>query len=382
MPISDTLSARLLIVDDEPANVRLLERLLERAGYTDIHATTDPREALPLADAIAPDLILLDLRMPHMSGIEVLKALRKSAASDVYLPVLVLTADVTRAALHDALHAGAQDFLTKPFDPDEVLLRIRNLLETRALHRELAMQNRTLEDRVRVRTEDEHRARERAEDLARRLVEVQESERREIARELHDQIGQMLTGLRMTLRGCLTADPPGPRSRIEDADGLARELLERVRGLALDLRPAMLDDFGLLEALAWHAEQYQTRTGIRVVMRHAGLEERLPSATASAAYRIVQEALTNVARHAAVDTVEVGLWVTGGMLMVQIEDRGAGFDAEATLARGATGGLASMRERATLLGGSLRISSSPGDSTTVTATLPVTASRPTEARSR
>ena len=382
MPISDTLNARLLIVDDEPANVRLLERLLARAGYTDIHGTTDAREALPLAETIAPDLVLLDLRMPHMSGIEVLKGLRKSAAADVHLPVLVLTADVTRAALHDALQAGARDFLTKPFDPDEVLLRIRNLLETRALHRELATQNRTLEDRVRARTEDERRARERAESLARRLVEVQESERREIARELHDQIGQMLTGLRMTLRGCLTADPPGPRGRIEDADGLARELLERVRGLALDLRPAMLDDFGLLEALTWHAEQYQARTSIRVVMRHAGLEARLAPATESAAYRIVQEALTNVARHAGVDTVEVGLWVTGDALMVQIEDRGAGFDADAALARGLTGGLAGMRERATLLGGSLRIASSPGDSTTVTATLPVRAARSAETRSR
>jgi signal transduction histidine kinase len=382
MPIADTLNARLLIVDDEPTNVRLLERLLVRAGYSDIHGTTDSREALPLVEATAPDLVLLDLRMPHMSGIDVLNALRDIVVPGAYLPVLVLTADVTRAALHDALQAGARDFLTKPFDPDEVLLRIRNLLETRALHRELATQNRTLEDRVRERTDDERRARERAEALAWRLVEVQESERREIARELHDQIGQMLTGLRMTLRGCLTSDPPGPRGRIEDADGLARELLERVRGLALDLRPAMLDDFGLREALAWLSDQYQARTGIRVVLRHAGLEERLPPATESAAYRIVQEALTNVARHARVDTVEVGLWVAADAIMVQIEDRGAGFDVEAALARRVTGGLAGMRERATLLGGALRIASSPGDSTTVTATLPVAASRPVETRSR
>ncbi len=137
--ISDTFrAAKLLIVDDEPANVRLMEQLLERAGYTDLQSTTDAREVLPLYARCRPDLILLDLRMPHLGGLEILERLqqlKQQAASETYLPVLVLTADTAPESKRRALAAGASDFVTKPFDQIELLLRIHNLLEMRFLHR-------------------------------------------------------------------------------------------------------------------------------------------------------------------------------------------------------------------------------------------------------
>jgi signal transduction histidine kinase len=146
-------SARILIVDDEPANVRLLERLLRGAGYTQLEQTTDARQVLALYETFRPDLILLDLLMPHLDGVAVLTQLRSVIPGDVYLPVLVLTADATLEAKQRALAAGANDFLTKPFEQFEVVLRIRNLLDTRRLYVELDRQNRLLENTVRERTE-------------------------------------------------------------------------------------------------------------------------------------------------------------------------------------------------------------------------------------
>jgi len=153
MPADSQPDARILVVDDEAANVVLLERLLRHAGYGGVRTTTDPRAVVALYDEIQPDLILLDLHMPHRDGIALLGDLRARMEEGGYVPVLVLTADVTADALRNALEAGAKDFLTKPFDQQEVLLRIRNLLDTRFLHLALRDQNRVLEDRVRERTQ-------------------------------------------------------------------------------------------------------------------------------------------------------------------------------------------------------------------------------------
>ena len=145
--------ARILIVDDEAANVLLVQRLLEDAGYGALTTTTDSRRVLELYRSVHPDLILLDLMMPHLDGLAVLEQLRGEIPADAYVPVLVLTADVTLEAKRRALAAGARDFLTKPFEQFEVLLRIRNLLETRHLYVALEQHNRSLEETVRQRTE-------------------------------------------------------------------------------------------------------------------------------------------------------------------------------------------------------------------------------------
>lgn len=140
--------ATILIVDDEPHVVRLLDRLLRGDGYDAIHATHDPREAADLFERHAPDLILLDLHMPHVDGYEVLVQLTERGAGDRRVPIVMLTGDLSPVARQRALSMGAQDFLGKPFDQIEVLLRIKNLLETRALYLELQRQNDVLEDRV------------------------------------------------------------------------------------------------------------------------------------------------------------------------------------------------------------------------------------------
>ncbi len=144
--------ARIMVVDDEPDNLRLLGRLLRRSGYEEIHETGDPRQALDLFREVEPDLVLLDLHMPHLDGFEVMERLEPEIPAGDYLPILVLTGDPNPDVRRRALAAGANDFVTKPFETTEVLLRIRNLLETRLLHRKTRHQNETLELRVRERT--------------------------------------------------------------------------------------------------------------------------------------------------------------------------------------------------------------------------------------
>src|SRR6059058_6318252 len=148
---------RILIVDDEPANVALLEDILGNQGYTDLKSTTDSRRVSELCREFDPDLILLDLFMPHVDGFVVLDSLRADR-SEVYLPIIVLTADVNEETKRRALHCGATDFLHKPFDYIEVLLRIRNLLETRRTHQLLDNRRAALEEAVRARTSELHAA--------------------------------------------------------------------------------------------------------------------------------------------------------------------------------------------------------------------------------
>src|SRR5688572_13410060 len=144
--------ARLLIVDDEEANIRLLERVLKHWGYGNVRSTRDAREVLALYDEFQPDLILLDLHMPHLDGHQVLTQLAGKVSDGCSVPVLMLTADVTPAARNTALVMGAKDFLTKPIDPAEVMLRVRNLLETRMLHVRMSSQRAELEREVAERT--------------------------------------------------------------------------------------------------------------------------------------------------------------------------------------------------------------------------------------
>jgi signal transduction histidine kinase len=150
---ADGLSdASILIVDDQEANVRLLARLLRQAGFRRLHGMQDPRVALARFAELAPDLVLLDLSMPHVDGFAFMEQMRPLVAADDYLPVLVVTANVLPEVKRRALAAGARDFLAKPLDAVEVVLRVRNLLETRRLHRLLRAHNADLEAEIRRRT--------------------------------------------------------------------------------------------------------------------------------------------------------------------------------------------------------------------------------------
>lgn len=211
--------------------------------------------------------------------------------------------------------------------------------------------------------------------LSSRLVAVQETERRHVARELHDYIGQELTGLKFLLEMTSRLPAHSLRAKLNEALASINELVERVQDLSLDLRPAMLDDLGLIPALLWHFERYTAQTDVRVAFSHRGMQRRFDPEIETAVYRIVQEALTNVARHADVKEAAVRLAANRGLLSVNIEDVGVGFDPEAVVDGGASSGLTGMYERASLLGGSLKVNSSLGGGTRVIARFPLGSAR-------
>jgi signal transduction histidine kinase len=177
--------AAVLIIDDEVANVRLLERILKRANCRRCIGTTDPREALALFEKEQPDLILTDWLMPYHDGSAVIEQIRGVIGSDDYVPIVVLTADVTSATRRRALAAGATDFLTKPFDQFEVLLRVDNLLATRFAHVKVQEQNSTLEQNVRERTID----------LEKALTELKQTQRQIVQQERLAALGTMAGGI-------------------------------------------------------------------------------------------------------------------------------------------------------------------------------------------
>ncbi len=226
--------------------------------------------------------------------------------------------------------------------------------------------------------EEVQHARERLQTLSRRLVEVQEGERRTIARELHDEAGQSLTALLFGLR--LLEREPGDAAAVSERAGdlkrTAEEVLENLHRLAANLRPASLDHLGLEPAMRQHLDSIERTYGLTVRFKALGLEgERLPPVVETTLYRVVQEALTNVVRHAKASSVDVLAERRGGRVMVMVEDDGVGFDAERAAASGQLG-LLGMRERAETLGGTLNIESAPSSGTTVVVEVPCGDSNP------
>ena len=212
--------------------------------------------------------------------------------------------------------------------------------------------------------------------LSRRLVESQETERRHIARELHDEVGQTLTVAEMNLQSVMQSSRAGPLTRrLKDSLQAVERVLAQVRDLSLNLRPSMLDDLGLESALRWYVTRQATVSGIRAEFQADALEDRLDPVIETACFRVTQEALTNVARHARARSVTVALRKRNGQLHLSVRDDGIGFDVTALrqqAVQGASLGLLSMEERATLVAGGLELKSAPGQGTEIHAWFPLT----------
>jgi signal transduction histidine kinase/PAS domain-containing protein len=276
---------------------------------------------------------------------------------------------------------GVQTTARRRFTAEDVnfLQAVAHVLAA-AIHREtvteaLASERTTLEDRVARRTRALASANQLLKRLSARLMETQEGERRRIARELHDQTGQALTALKMNLEAIRTSSEDHPTNlkvveRVDIVDGL----LEQIRNLALDLHPAVLDDFGLPAALRCYARRLAQRGGLQLDLGVADLAERLPPAIETTCFRVAQEALTNVVRHARARRVAVELRSDGVTARLLVRDDGVGFDAAAGPADGPADrhlGLLSMRERVALAGGDIVIASKTGTGTEIAVSFPL-----------
>jgi PAS domain S-box-containing protein len=237
------------------------------------------------------------------------------------------------------------------------------LLKGLADHASTAIENAKLFEQVRA-------GRERQRKLAKSLVDVQEAERRHIAKELHDHFGQLLTGLQFMLESTKNQATGIQRLELEQIQGSVSDVIMQIREMSLNLRPSMLDDLGLLPTLRWHIDRYTSQTGIKVNFHCDPFAKRFPLEIETAAYRIIQEALTNVARYAQVDEVFVGLVLQEETLWLEILDKGKGFDLVSVVDRPSSG-LGGMRERAGLLGGYLVVKSFINQGTQIVAALPL-----------
>jgi two-component system sensor histidine kinase UhpB len=210
--------------------------------------------------------------------------------------------------------------------------------------------------------------------LLRRLLEVQEEERGRLARDLHDDVGQVLTALKIQLESLQRANDPALRARVAEGVVTVQQTLERVRQLSLSLRPPQLDDLGLAAALRSHLDRQAGVGGIASHFDAAEAPHELDADTETACFRVAQEAINNVLRHAHAHNLWVRLFTAGGRLALSVRDDGRGFDLEAVRRRAASGaslGLVGMEERIALAGGSFELRAAPGQGTVVLATFPV-----------
>jgi signal transduction histidine kinase/CheY-like chemotaxis protein len=371
---------RVLFVDSEQSE------LLEAAAF---FAMSAPRLLLTTGQPAILDRFLegeptFDAVVlgPHLDSNIMLDWLRHFRAHAEQLPVVVMSNFDHAETAIAAFKLGAHDFLLKgPGAMTELVFSLNNALKrvdaerlnarltselaelNRSLAEQVATRTRELQQEVVVRRDAEKRAADNAgrlQALSNRLLRVQEDERRALAQELHDQIGQLLTGLRFQLEAAREAAPSQPLTQALEVTG---DLLRSVRELTLQLRPRMLDDLGLKPALEWQTKLFQGQTGITIELELSLPEQRFSSEIETTVFRMVQEALTNVARHSGATAAVVTVTANEHALQVEVSDRGRGFDATAALARRDSLGLAGLAERVRLAGGELEIFSRAGHGT-------------------
>ena len=346
----------ILVIDDEAITRTTLAALLERPNYR-VEMAEDGVQGLELARKLNPDVILLDVMMPRMNGYDVCKSIREDPQIRE-VPIIMITALDDHDAKLNGLMAGADDFLSKPFDSLELKIRLHTL-------RHVDRYRHLVEEREKLNlTLDELSEKNRQlSTLSRQVLEAQENERRHVAVELHDEIGQLLTGLKLILeRG-----RKDPTATLSEAQAVVNELIQHVREMSLNLCPAALDDLGLSAALDGLFKRFTNQTQIAIRNNVNPLDERrFDKNIETTVFRVVQEALTNIARHAGVTEANVTLTASPTRLRVSIADSGKGFDAHSKYIADSTG-ISGMAERVNLAGGSFSLQSKPGAGTLVLA---------------
>ena len=344
--------AKILVVDDEPKSLFALQELLSALGQTLLTAQSG-EEALRLALRHDFAVILLDVRMPGMDGFETARLIRGRERSR-QTPIIFLTAQADEmTSMFRGYAVGAVDYLMKPVVPDVLKSKV-------AVFVELHMKSERLRE-----SEDKLRR------LAAHLISVREEERAHIAREIHDELGQVLTGIKMEV-GWLAKrlKEPALLEKTESMSKLIDSTVQTVRKIATGLRPEMLDDMGLIAAVAWQAKEFQKRTGIRCRTKLPPEGTKLDLEVSTTAFRIFQEILTNVARHSRATRVDIELTVDEERLALEVADNGVGIPSADLNGRKSLG-LLGMQERALLFGGHVGITGTPGQGTRVSVTIPI-----------
>jgi len=365
---SISTQACILVVDDDPKNRMAMEALLRSSGH-DVVLAESGEDALRWVLKRDFAAILMDARMPGVDGFTTARTIRERERSRT-TPIIFLTgAYEDLLSVSRGYEAGAVDYMVKPIVPEVLKFKISIFVDlynkNAALTREIA-ERRRAEEHLKN-SEENLRA------LAARLQSVREEEWTRIAREIHDELGQALTGLKMDLTWVANKLMPEQktlsakaRSMFDLIDGT----IQSVRKISTRLRPEVLDELGLAAAIEWQAKEFRKRSGIRSKVSLPPEALALDRERSTAAFRVFQELLTNIARHAKATRIDITMRMESGALVLQVDDNGEGID-ESMVFSPKSLGLLGMRERVLPFGGSVEIAGVRGEGTRVRVSIPL-----------
>ena len=357
--ITEQGELHILLLEDNPSHADVVEHVLHEGGilFSIKRVETEATFREQLAQH-PPDLILSDYALPSFDGLTAL-TIAKEKAPDV--PFIFVTGTMGEEVAIETLKNGATDYVLKT--------RLTRLVPSmqRALRE-------AEERRERRRAEEQlHRSHEQLRALTNYLQYVREEERTRIAREVHDELGQSLTGLKMDLAwlsGQLTRNGRPLIQKVKAMSAGIDTTIQTVRRIATELRPGILDNLGLVAAIEWQANEFQTRTGITCIVTTTVTDTLWDQDFSTAFFRIFQETLTNIIRHAGATRVDVELAEEFGCLVLTVKDDGRGITEE-EVSNTRSIGLIGMRERAALVDGEINFQGSPGHGTIVTVSIPL-----------
>ncbi len=342
--LQETVKKKILIVEDEVVISADLSRILEKKGYEVTAAVTRGDDAIRSVEKTVPDLIFMDIMLDgEQDGVDTARTI-----NDRYnIPIIYLTAHSDTSTIRRATITAPHGYLLKPFSEDLIVITIEMALAKHGLELRLKKTNEELRN------------------LTEYMESVREQERTNIAREIHDCLGQSLTALRMDLSWCMKKYGPGQEEFMEKAHGMMEiidDTIRSVRSLCAELRPGVLDDLGLKAALEWQANEISARTHLEFNMKLGCQDVIFPDKIAINFFRVFQELITNILRHARATEVQVFLYVEDEILTMKVHDNGVGISEEKTN-DSFSFGIMGMRERARFCGGELSISGVSGQGT-------------------
>jgi signal transduction histidine kinase len=358
----DGIPASVLVVDDNPAKLKAIVSMVTRMGL-DVTTASSGRDALRVLLKQDFAVILLDVRMPVMDGFETATLIHGRPRSS-HTPVIFITAEAsTDSERYRGYTMGAVDYIFSPIVPEVLCAKVRVFVDLYYLQRKLIMQTSELVE-----------SKQLLRQLASHQEKIKEEERKRIAREIHDELGQNLLALRIDaslLHERTARSHPRLNSKAKYALDHIDSTIKSVRAIINDLRPPVLD-LGLQAAIEWQVEEFRRRSGIacQLLVESENFDEGLAESTATALFRILQESLTNILRHAQASAVHVVLTRTGQQLSVQVADNGVGLSREARRQRQSFG-LQGIEERVRVLGGTVKLESKPGKGLTLKVCVPV-----------
>jgi signal transduction histidine kinase len=350
---------RILLLEDNAPHAELVEHFLRTSGLKFQLTRVETREGfMEQIERHPPDMILSDYALPTFDGYTALAIAKEKVPN---IPFIFVTGTMGEEVAIETLKNGATDYVLKTR-----LARLGPAVQ-RALRE-------TADRRERQRAEDKlRRSLDQLRALTSYLQYVREEERTRIAREVHDELGQALTGLKLDmswLAARVVRNAKPVQAKVKTMVNHIDETIQTVRRIATELRPGILDSLGLVAALEWQANEFQSRTGIPCQVVSSVDDSQLPQQIATVFFRIYQETLTNIIRHAGASRVDVHLVTDSGALVLTVKDNGRGISEE-EIANTRSIGLVGMRERAMLVGGEISLQGAPGKGTTMTLRVPL-----------